>query len=161
MKDVTTAPEHVKVRFALDQDEDGWPPVTSEGLWAVPLGGNRFRIDNTPWFVRGIAADDVVEALAGSDGVLWATRGLEDGGRQTIRVIAFRNGSLSGDPVAVRAEFVPLGLTGEIAAQYGLLALDIPPGTALAPVKALLIAGKADGRWDFDEGCVSEEWLRL
>ena len=131
------------------------------GLWAVPLGGDRFRIDNTPWFVRGISADDVVEALAGSDGVLWATQRLEDGGRQTIRVIAFRDGPLSGDPAAVRAEFVPLGLTGEIAQQYGLVALDVPPGTALAPVKALLNAGKRDGRWDFEEGCVSEEWLAI
>ena len=158
---MTTAPDHAKVRFALDQDDGGWPPVKSEGLWAVPLGGDRFRIDNTPWFVRGIAADDVVEALAGSDGVLWATQRLESGGRQTIRVIASIDGSLNGDPVAVRAQFIPLGLTGEIAPEYRMVALDVPPATALAPVKALLVAGERDGRWDYEEGCVNEEWLAI
>lgn len=161
MMGVTAAPEHVKVRFAVEQDEDGWPPVKSEGLWAVPLGGDRFRIDNTPWFVRGISADDVVEALAGSDGVLWATRRLESGGRLTVRVIALADGSLSGDPETVRAQFTPLGLTGEIAQQYRMVALDVPPGTALAPVKSLLVAGERDGRWGFDEGCVSQEWLAI
>ena len=158
---MTTAPELVKVRFALDQDEVGWPPVKSEGLWAASLGEDRFRVDNTPWFVRGIAADDVVEALAGSDGVLWATRRLEWAGRQTIRVVAHPDGPLNGDPAAARDLFVPLGLTGEIAPQYRMVALDVPPSTALAPVKALLVAGEEDGRWGFDEGCVSQEWMTL
>jgi hypothetical protein len=161
MTRVTTSPEHVKVRFALDQDEDGWPPVKSEGLWAVPLGGDQFRIDNTPWFARGISADDVVEAMAGSDGVLWATQRLESGGRQTIRVMALLDGSLSGDPEVVRAQFTPLGVTGEIAQHYRMVALDVPPGIALAPVKSLLVAGERDGRWVFDEGCVSQEWLSI
>jgi hypothetical protein len=28
--------DQVKVRFELEQDEDGWPPVRSEGIWATP-----------------------------------------------------------------------------------------------------------------------------
>jgi hypothetical protein len=54
--------ELVKIRFDLDQDDSGWPPAESEGLWAAAVGPNRFRLDNTPWFVRGVAADDIVEA---------------------------------------------------------------------------------------------------
>jgi hypothetical protein len=49
-------PGFARVRFRLEQDEDGWPPAESEGLWAVPLGGNAYRIDNTPWFARNVAA---------------------------------------------------------------------------------------------------------
>jgi hypothetical protein len=32
----------VKVRFLLPREDDGWPPAESEGLWAEPLGEDRF-----------------------------------------------------------------------------------------------------------------------
>lgn len=62
----------VKLRFALDVDADGWPPVGSEGVWAEPLGCDRYRIRNTPWFVQDLAVDDVVTAEEDADGILWA-----------------------------------------------------------------------------------------
>jgi hypothetical protein len=153
--------EFVKVRFNLPPDVDGWPPVRSEGLWALPLGGDTYRLDNTPWFARGLAADDVVEALAGSDGILWAIRRVEWGGRQTVRVIPQRIGPLSGDPQAVLNAFAPLGARGEGVQQYGMVALDIPPDVALTEVKSLLVAGERDGRWDYEEALVSQDWLDL
>lgn len=60
----------VNVRFLLPPEGDGCPPAESEGLWAEPLGDDLYRIDNTPWFVRDVSADDIVKALAGSDGVV-------------------------------------------------------------------------------------------
>jgi hypothetical protein len=42
----------VKERSSLSVDPDGWPPVSSEGLWDETLGNDEVRIDNTPWFVR-------------------------------------------------------------------------------------------------------------
>jgi hypothetical protein len=155
------ASDHVKVRFNLPPDEGGWPAVSSEGLWVLPLGGDRYRLDNTPWFARGLAADDVVEALAGSDGVLWATRRTEWGGRMTVRVVPRRSGPLAGDLQAVLDAFAPLGVTGEGVQQYGMIALDISGDAPLAEVKSLLAAGERDGRWDYEEGLVSQEWLDL
>ena len=154
-------PELVKVRFNLPSDADGWPPVSSEGLWAVPIGADMYRLDNTPWFARGLAAGDVVEALAGSDGRLWATRRVEWGGRQTIRVIPNRDGPLAGDLKAVLDAFAPLGVSGEGVQQFTMVALDIPPDAPLAELKSLLIAGERDGRWHYEEGLVSPEWLGL
>ncbi|MCW2498014.1 DUF4265 domain-containing protein, partial [Jatrophihabitans sp.] len=43
---------------------DGWPPVSSERLWAFSLGDDIYRIDNAPWFVRDLAIGDLVEARA-------------------------------------------------------------------------------------------------
>jgi len=152
----------VKVRFSLAQDEDGWPPVTSEGLWAETVGPDLYRIDNTPWFVRNLAADDVVVALAGSDGVLWVTEKSEWSGRLTIRVVPFAAGPLAGDRQAVLDAFAALGVSGEGSNdQYRLVALDVPPDVDLVAVKRLLEAGRADGRWQFDEGCVSEAWVAI
>lgn len=153
--------EHVRVRFALAVDEDGWPPVSSEGLWAVPLGGHAYRIDNTPWFVRGLAADDVVEARAGSDDVLWATRRLRWSGRLTIRVVPRGDGPLAGRLQEVLDAFAVFGVSGEGVSQYGLVALDISPEAPIAAVKRLLVSGEGDGRWAYDEGLVSDEWLNL
>lgn len=105
--------DFVRVRFKLAIDEDGWTPVASEGLWAEPLGGDSFRIDNTPWFARNLAADDVVRPAAGDDGVLWATETVEWSGRMTIRVVPYSKGRLRGDMQAVLDGFEPLGVTGE------------------------------------------------
>ena len=155
-----TAAGFVKVRFSL-QRVDGWPPVESEGVWAEPLGDDLYRVDNTPWFVRNLASNDVVKALAGSDGVLWAVEREQWSGRLTIRVIPSRTGPLQGDRQAVLDAFRPLGITGEGMGQYNIVALDIPPEADLRAAKDLLRTGEADGRWDYEEGCVTETWASL
>lgn len=148
----------VTVRFSLSVDSEGWPPVSSEGLWAEILGNDEFRIDNTPWFVRNLAADDVVRALAGSDGVLWATERVRWSGRCTVRVIPRKDGPLAADRQAVLDAFAPFRVAGEGIEQYGMVALDVPADADLAAVKSALVAGEADGRWHFEEGCIGDEW---
>ena len=141
---------HVKVRFQLEVDADGWPPVGSEGLWAEPLGNDEFRIDNTPWFVRKLAADDVVRALAGSDDILWVIEKVRWSGRMTIRVIPRKDGPIRGDRQAVLDAFSPFGVSGEGVERYGIVALDVPPDVEVSAVKALLKQGEEDGRWHFE-----------
>jgi Domain of unknown function (DUF4265) len=152
-------PGFARVRFRLEQDEDGWPPAESEGLWAVPLGGNAYRIDNTPWFARNVAADDVFLAEPDADGRLWAGERLRWSGNCTIRVIPLRDGPLAGSQQAVLDVFVPLGASGE---GYGpglsIVALTIPPDADLAGIKRILRQGEADGSWAYEEGCISGEW---
>jgi hypothetical protein len=80
-------PGFVTVRFRLEHDDDGWPPAESEGLWAVSLGSDAYRIDNTSWFARNVAADDVFLAEPDADGRLWAGERLRWSGNCTIRVI--------------------------------------------------------------------------
>ncbi|GGF47646.1 hypothetical protein GCM10011519_22120 [Marmoricola endophyticus] len=150
----------VRVRFGMEQDDSGWPPVTSEGLWAWPVGPSQFKLDNTPWFVRGVAADDIVEAEQDDEGVWWCTRVLEAGGRVVVRVIPRLEGPLKGDRQAVLDAFAPLGVEGEgIAEPVSIVALDISPATAADPVKRLLERGHEDGWWHYEEGCVTDDWL--
>ena len=145
--------DFVKVRFHLEPDEDGWPPASSEGLWAEPLGGDRYRVDNTPWFVHDLAADDIVVAVADSDGVLWVTHRAVPSGRLTIRIIP-----LDGDRQFVLDQFAPFGVTGEGIEQLGMVALEIAPDADLAAIKARLQQGEADGTWEYEEGCVDDAW---
>jgi hypothetical protein len=151
----------VKVRFRLEVDEEGWPPVGSEGMWAEPVADDVYRIDNIPWFVPNIAADDLVRAEAGDDGVLWAIEKIQWSGRLTIRVIPFQQGPLHGDRQAVLDAFAPVGVSGEGVEQYGLIALDVPADVPFRPVWELLKRGVDLGWWDFDEGCVGDEWLSI
>jgi len=152
-------PGFMKVRFRLQQDQDGWPPAESEGLWAVPLGGDTYRIDNTPWFARDVAADDVFLAEPDADGRLWARERLRWSGNCTIRVVPFRGGPLAGSQQAVLDVFVPLGAVGEgFGSGLNIVALTIPLGADLAGIKRTLQQGQADGSWAYEEGCISAEW---
>ena len=153
---------HVKIRFALERDESGWPPAESEGLWALPVDMNLFRLDNTPWFASGVAADDIVEASPDRDGVLWFVRVRSRGERTVIRVIPRADGPLAGDRQAVLDAFTPLGVTGEgMSSPVNMVALDIGPAAPIASVKSLLVQGQADGRWYYEEACITEEWRYL
>jgi hypothetical protein len=128
----------------------------------VPLEGDLYRLDNTPWFVRGVAADDVIEAHPDSDGVLWFVQVRERGGRIVVRVIPRGDGPLAGDRQAILDVFEPLGVAGEgMSSPVNMVALDIGPDASLSSVKSLLATGESDGRWYYEEGCVTEEWRLL
>jgi hypothetical protein len=152
----------VKVHFALDQDEDGWPPVASEGLWARPIGPHEYELENVPWFARNVAYGDRWIAERDTDGLLWCRDRIAWSGRYTIRVIPLRDGALEGSLQEVIDRFSCLGADCEGALPaYGIVALDIPPDAALAEIKALLRDGTERGWWEYEEGCIDDRWLAL
>jgi Domain of unknown function (DUF4265) len=83
----------VKVHFDLLPDSDGYPPATSESMWAIPLGQSRFRIDNIPFFICGISCFDVISARVDGNGLLKYERLLELGGHSTLRVLFYETAS--------------------------------------------------------------------
>jgi Domain of unknown function (DUF4265) len=150
--------QFVKVVFELARDEDGWPPAASEGLWAVPVSPDVVRLDNTPFFARGVAADDLIRVRREADGRLRAAGLLEWSGHCTIRIIVFRDGQLGGSRQQVLDMFAPLGATGEGIERYAMVALDIPPDAEIAAIRRLLLRGQRDGWWDYEEGCIGPAW---
>jgi hypothetical protein len=140
--------------------EDGWPPVASERLWAFHLGGDRYRVDNVPWFVRDLAVGDVVRAEAPdahSDPVFVEI--VERSDHVTVRVVCFRRGPLQGDLARALEPFTALGVYGEGAEQYGMLALDIEPSDPLPAIVATLREGVEDGSWEYEEGRITHAWI--
>ena len=128
----------------------------------MPVEGDLYRLDNTPWITRGVAPDDGIEAHPDSDGVLWFAHVREPGGRVVVRVVPRADGPLGGDRQAVLDAFEPFGVGGEgMSSPVNMVALDIGPDTLLSSVKSLLVAGESDGRWDYEEGCVTDAWRRL
>ncbi len=159
---VEPADDFTKVRFRLDQNGDGWPPVTSEGLWATQVGPAEYLVENTPWFARGLAPGDVVAVEHGEDGVLWATGVVQESGNLVVRVTPRPQGPIKDDLQSILDSFAAYDVGGEGALpDWPIVSLDIPADADLAAVKATLDAGVAEGLWDYDEGCVSDAWWSL
>ena len=71
---MTDHPDYCKLRFEVAKDEDGWPPVASEGVWATPLGNGLYHVENIPWFAVDVAADDVFRGVVDGEGRLLGSR---------------------------------------------------------------------------------------
>jgi hypothetical protein len=147
---------HVVFEFEV---EDGWPPVAAERVWAFRLGGDRYRIDNVPWFVRDLAVGDVVRAVSpDADTQPVFVELLERSDHVTIRLVCFRAGPLRGDLASAMARFEGLGLYCEGVGQYSLL-IDIGPADPLPEIVTVLRRGQADGSWEYEEGRITDAWI--
>jgi hypothetical protein len=156
----TVEPPHVKVHFRMEV-EDGWPPAGVESLWAVGVGEGEVRLDNVPFFVRGIACGDVVAVSPDEDGQLWAGDVLRRSSNCTIRLIVTRDeGSGAARQSALRA-FQRLGVEGEGIERFGMVALDVPPTADLRKVRKLLNHGVAERWWHMEEGFITAKWIAL
>jgi Domain of unknown function (DUF4265) len=160
--DAPDAPQSVKLCFELEPEEEDWPPVRTENVWARPVGGDEYELENIPWFVRGVAIGDRVRASRDDDGVLTFRDKIAWSGRYTIRVIPTAEGSSREQIEEVVAAFQPLGAEceGGLPA-FKIVALDIPPAARLSEIKTLLEQGEAEGRWEWEEGCVDDQWANL
>ena len=105
----------------------------------------------------------VVLGYSGSGQLRMSTRlkdlpgycGTRHSGHLTVRVLLLDDRSLDGI-ARVIAEFNALGVDCEGDQDHGLIVLDVPPSTRLAPVKDYLNDGQATGRWDVEEGLVND-----
>ena len=97
-----SADEFEKVFFRLDVNEDGYPPVGIESLNAKKLSDGTFQLDNTPFFVEGIALGDIVSAdlIPDSDERYWFDEVLAQSDNQSLSIILIDNNS--SDEVALK-----------------------------------------------------------
>jgi hypothetical protein len=150
--------DHVKVHFRMDVDEDGWPPASVESLWAVDLGDRTVRLDNTPWFARGVASQDIIRVHPDEDGVLWAGETVQPSQNCTIRLIVLKDGGSAAALQSVLELFHRLGTTGEGIEQFRMVALEVPPQADLPKIRELLEHGATKEWWHWEEGCITAAW---
>jgi hypothetical protein len=145
------------VHFRLEV-EGNWPPASVESLWAVDLGDGTVQLDNIPWFVRGVAREDVVATETDEEGVCWAGGVVRASENCTIRLIVLRDGGSGPARQSVLDAFHALGVCGEGLEQFRMVALDVPPTADLVKVRRLLDHGVAQEWWHMEEGCVTARW---
>ncbi len=159
MAEATGEQPTAHVVFSLEVDEDGWPPVGSERVWAYDVGNGRYRIDNVAWFVPDLAVGDIVVAREPDPDQHPVFERIESrSDHVTVRLIVFRQGPMEGRLERAVEAFAGLGVWAEGIAQYGMVALDIPPHADLRRIHELLCQGADDGLWEWEEGRVTQAW---
>ncbi len=136
-----------KIHFQLTQDEDGYPPVGVESVWAEP-GENpgEYIIDNIPFFIREATLDDVVRVRE-QDGQLWFEATVRPSLHSLIRIVFFDLEQV--DRVSKR--LTDLGCEIEHFRAYKLLAVSIPANVKLSDVQSYLRSESDAGTLDYEE----------
>jgi hypothetical protein len=136
----------VKIRIPLD---DG-----AETPWVTPMGGNRYRLENCPFFAFGMSFRDIIEAEPEEDGLLAFTRVVEKGGHRTVRVATADRSPVPEDLIT---KLNALGAWYE-GADESYLVFDIPPDADFDAVIAELSACDEDAiHWEY----VDPTWEEL
>lgn len=149
--------EFRKVEFPLKPGDHGPWIGAAESMWALPEGGDLYRLKNTPWRVCGVSYDDLVYApiVNGSPTV---ERIVEHGGHFTLHA---RLDDAAAVP-RISASLTALGCGVETdAPNAGRMAIDVPSESALAPVREYLDAELTAGRLDYEESTVPLDYARL
>ena len=74
----------VELNFQLNVD-DGWPPVSVEGVPCSPVAGG-FRVEAPPLFVKNLSVGDVISAAPDAEGRVWEWAHVSKSTRTTIWV---------------------------------------------------------------------------
>jgi hypothetical protein len=117
-------------------------------MWAVPLGEQRYRIDNIPFYATGISDGDVVSAEFEDDFGIAFRAIIEPSHFSTVR-IRVKNES---EKQPARDYFKQMGCDSE-GMDGRLFTLSIPR-EKLTEVMAEVHAGEASGEWDWEEGVI-------
>jgi hypothetical protein len=103
---------HVKLEIRVESDDDD--EVYVETPWAIPVGRNRYKLDNCPFYAYGVSWGDVVEAAPQSNGVFpLFIRVLEKSGHRTVRLILDPPSNKSEDSQDLLDTLVRMGCSYE------------------------------------------------
>ncbi len=132
------------VKIELRVDADGETHV--ETPWATPLGRNKFRLENMPFFAYDISLHDVVEAKKQKDGFPLVKRVVEKCGNRTVRVIFRGAVGKSKKTEAILDDLEELGCDFECA-NPKLVVVLVPPDSDFDTVTKYLDNKKLN--WEY------------
>ncbi len=135
-----------RITFILKQDEDGYPPVVAERVWADRIGSDLYRLDNIPFFATAATLGDIVR-VEDVDGELRFSGVVVPSGNSLIRVLCYD----SADVALIRQKISAMGCSTEYDATHGLIAISVPPGVRLDQVYAAFEKQLRAGSVDYEE----------
>ncbi len=141
----------VKIHFRLEQDDDGYPPVEVESIWAIKgTVENEFVLDNIPFFIRTATVGDTIVALPDDQGNLWFLRTIRKSPNSLVRVVFFQPSAME----EIGAYLVGLGCDVEYFGSHNLLAASIPSSASFTEVQRYLAQESAKGIIDYEEAII-------
>jgi Domain of unknown function (DUF4265) len=141
-------PNQVKVQFSLGPYEH--KGIKTETVWAEEITPGKFRILNSPFFVFGISAADIVSAEK-CDQVFEFKEVISRGGHSTYRLFLQGGRTINSPDFQLRWKALSeLGATFENADDH-FVSIDIPPERDIAEIYKLMENGEEEGIWVFEE----------
>jgi hypothetical protein len=120
----------------------------SETMWTEDLGSGHYRLLNIPLLAFDLSYGDIVSAEA-EEGVLEFRRVLVRGGHSTYRLMLSKDVSVERSD-SYRRRLADLGCAFELfSARW--MAVDVPSGSDIYEVYAVIEEGQRQGIWLFDE----------
>ena len=120
------------------------PDGEVETPWAAPLGENRYRLDNLPFFAYSVSWRDVIETER-RDGANEFVRVIEKSGNRTVRVILDEPADESEAMQRVLDSLTEIGCGLERMTQRYIV-VNVPPDVDLEKVQEYLNA--SDQQWE-------------
>jgi hypothetical protein len=137
----------IKVFFKLTPDEDGYPEVSAESVWANATDtSDAYVVDNIPFFARAATVGDTI-SVKKEDGVFWFDKLIKSSGNSLIRIVFFDVEVMSH----VDHELKSMGCTTEHLKESHLLAVNVPVDADASQVQVFLQSAADLGNIDFEE----------
>lgn len=145
--------ERVRLFFALEQDEDGYPPVAAESLWALTTEQpHEYTLDNIPFFATQATSGDVVRAKEGDGGVLWFERTVKSSRQSLLRLSFFQQDKVQ----EVRDALKRFGCSTEWDSAHRLVSVSVPADIKLDTIQSYLMKQVQVGCLDYEEAIIRE-----
>jgi hypothetical protein len=142
----------VKVHFRLVQDEDGYPPVAVESLWAEPAtNADEYVLDNIPFFARDATIGDTI-LVREEEGHRWFERLVHSSSNSLVRAVFFDQAGVE----RVTKRLIALGCSTEYMNEYKLLAVSVPADANLADAQSYLQVEASAGSIDYEEAILRQ-----
>lgn len=134
------------VLWRLEQDAQGYPPASVEGLWAKPTVSG-YQVDSIPFYAYGIAPGDTISIREDGE-QCWFETLQRSGGASVFRVLV----KAAGDLQQVHAALEDFGCRCEMEKAVKMLAVEVPPTRTLDTLLYYLLTQREAGTLDFEEG---------
>lgn len=142
-----------KCKLFFDLGQDQWHGFRSESVNATKVWDQKYRLENSPFFAKGVSYKDIVAAEKVKNRLIFVDTILSSG-HSTYHVL------LKDKMVKPQEWLIYWDPLEEIGCSYEenrelaltMLAIDVPSGTNIREVYKLLELGERAGVWEFEEG---------
>lgn len=136
-----------KVLFQIEEDK-------AESLWAISLGQNLYRLENSPWWAHGVSWKDIIEAVPDeADGLPVFRRVVEKSGNRTLRLLLDPPAAQFPNSRGILDKVVELGCSYE-GSNRKFSAINIPATIELRRICDFLT--ESDNQWEHADPAYEE-----
>ncbi len=143
---------NTRVTFELQEDDSGYPPVSSERLWAKSLPNGNYELDNIPFYAFDVSTGDEVE-VDQVEGELIFRRVVVASGNSTFRLLLIDVATNT----TVRNDLAALGCRSEFNQHVGVIAVEVPGSLQIQPFLDYIVDAQNAGLIDIEEGALRHQ----